>query len=134
MKRITIAAALLLAFGLAAGSLWAHHSPTAVFAMDKGTAWKGTLTKVDWVNPHIDVFVDVKQADGTVDNWKFESNPPSWFKHVGITRADIAKAIGQVVTVGGVPARDGTKYGYMFKLTFADGNSLELQLKNEETK
>jgi hypothetical protein len=131
MMKLHVFAATAVAGVLVAGALLAHHSPTAVFDMGKGSAWKGTLTKVDWVNPHIDIFVDVKQADGTVENWKFESNPPSWFKHVGLSRADFAKAIGQSVTVGGVPARDGSHYGYMFKITFPEGNSLELQIKGE---
>ena len=127
LKRIFLAAPLLAV--LAAGSLWAHHSPTAVFDMAKPLMVKGTLTKVDWFNPHISVYVESKGADGSTENWKFESNPPSWFKNVGVSRADFAKFIGQPITAGGVPARDGSRYGYMFKVTFPDGNSLELQLK-----
>ena len=53
----------------------------------------------------------------------------SWFKHVGLGRADFAKFIGQTVTVGGVRARDGSHYGYMRKFTFPDGNSIELEAR-----
>ena len=86
----------------------------------------GTLTKVDWVNPHIAIFIDAQGADGAVEAWKIESQPPSWFRRVGLARADIAKAIGQSVTIGGVRARDGSHYAYLQKLTIADGNSIEV--------
>ena len=110
----------------AASSLPAHHSPSAVFDMDKRFTLAGTLTQVDWINPHIVVFMDAKKDDGSVETWKFESNPPSWFRRVGIARNDLAKAIGQNVTVEGSRAKDGSRYGYLLKVTFADGNSLEL--------
>ena len=110
----------------AAGSLEAHHLPSAVFDMDKRFTLLGTLTQVDWINPHIVVFMDAKKDDGSVETWKFESNPPSWFRRVGIARNDLAKAIGQNVTVEGSRAKDGSRYGYQLKVTFVDGNSLEL--------
>lgn len=86
----------------------------------------GTLTEVDWINPHIVVFMQAKKDDGSMETWKFESNPPSWFRRVGLARNDIAKGIGQTVTVEGARAKDGSLYGYLLKITFADGNSLEL--------
>jgi hypothetical protein len=126
LKRKFLSAAVLLAGLLAAGSLWAHHSPSAIFDMSKQFVLTGTLSKVDWLNPHISLFIDAKGADGSTESWKFESNPPSWFKHVGLARADIAKGIDQTVTVEGVRARDGSHYGYMRKITFPDGSSIEM--------
>jgi hypothetical protein len=125
MAKVSVAS-LALAGLLFTGTLSAHHSPSAVFDMTKPFVLKGTLTKVDWVNPHIDMVIDAVGADGSTEEWKFESNPPSWFRHVGISRADFAKFIGQPVTVGGVRARDGSRYGYMRKFTFPDGSSIEL--------
>jgi len=110
-----------------AAPVWAHHSPSAVFDMSKEFTLSGTLTKVDWINPHIVVFMDAKKDDGSVENWKFESNPPSWFRRVALGRDDFAKAIGQTVTVGGVRARDGSRYGYMQKFTLPDGSSIALE-------
>ncbi len=120
--------AILIVFCVlfAAGSVWAHHSPTAVFDMSKTATLTGTLTEVDWINPHIVIFLDVKRDDGSVETWKFESNPPSWFRRVGLARNDFAKAIGQTVTVEGAPAKSGSLYGYLLKITFQDGNSLQL--------
>ncbi|HEV3329353.1 MAG TPA: DUF6152 family protein [Bryobacteraceae bacterium] len=110
----------------AAGALWAHHSPSAIFDMSKKFVLTGMVTKVDWVNPHIVVYVEAKGEDGKVQAWTFESNPPAWFRRVGVARADFAKAIGQTVTVESVRAKDGTLYGYLQKITFPDGNFLEL--------
>jgi hypothetical protein len=110
----------------ATASLWAHHSPSAIFDMSKKFTLTGTLAKVDWINPHIVVFIDAKSPSGEAEAWKFESNPPAWFKRVSVGRADFAKAIGQTVTVECVRAKDGSLYGYLQKITFVDGASLEL--------
>jgi len=107
-------------------SLLAHHSPSAIFDMKNKISIKGTVTKVDWVNPHIVLFMDSKSGDGNVENWKFESNPPRWFTKVGVTRADFAAAIGKTVTVEVVKAIDGSKYGYLQKITFPNGDQISL--------
>ena len=124
MKRALFAAIVLLTGSF---SVSAHHSTTAEFDMGHRMTLSGTLSKVDWVNPHIVVFVDAKDA-----KWKFESNPPAWFRRVGVSRADFAKAIGQAVTVEGNRAKDGSQYGYLLKITYADGNSLELVIPGSD--
>ena len=125
--RSRIPAALFgLAMAFAAGSLWAHHSPSSIFDMSKKFTLTGVLTQVEWVNPHIAVYIDAKKPDGGVENWKFESAPPSWLRRVGVNSADFKKQIGQVVTVEGNRAKDGSTYGFLQKITFADGNSYEM--------
>ena len=111
---------------LAAASLQAHHSPSAIFDMTKHIAVTGTLTRVDWINPHIVLAMEAKGEGGKVEQWTFQSNPPSWYKSVGLARADFAKAIGQTITVEAVKARDGSLYGYMDKIKMPDGTTLEL--------
>ena len=118
-----VGAALVL---IAVAAVSAHHSPSAIFDMGKRIAVTGTLTRIDWVNPHIVVAIDARNDGGTIDHWTFESNPPSWYRSVGLARADFAKAMGQMITVEGVRARDGTFYGYMQKIKLPDGTSLEL--------
>jgi hypothetical protein len=113
-------------------SLLAHHSPSAIFNMKQKVTIKGTLTKVDWVNPHIVMFMDAKGDDGNVVNWKFESNPPRWFTKVGVTRADFASSVGQAVSVEVVTAIDGSKYGYLQKITFPNGNQISLEAGEKE--
>jgi hypothetical protein len=104
----------------------AHHSPSAIFDMAKTIAVTGTLTRIDWINPHIVITMDARSEGGKVDHWTFESNPPSWYRSVGLARVDFVKAVGQTVTVEGVRARDGTLFGYMRKIKMPDGTSLEL--------
>jgi hypothetical protein len=115
---------VVLMAATAAGSLWAHHSTTAVFDMGKKIQVTGTLNRVEWINPHISIYVDAKGEHG-VDAWHFEGSPPAWFRRVGVNKNDIAKFQGQTITVDGVRAKDGTLYGYLQKITFADGSSLE---------
>ena len=126
MRQIICGLLLALVILPATVSLWAHHSPSAIFDMSKRIALGGTLTKIDWVNPHIVIYIDGKAEDGKTENWVFESNPPAWFRRVGVGRADFAKGLGQAVKVEGVRAKDRSLYGYLQKITFADGNSLEL--------
>ena len=113
-------------------SLFAHHAPSAIFDMKKVVTATGTLTKVEWVNPHIQMYMDVKGSDGTVANWKLESNPPRWFTKVGVSRADFAAGIGKTVTIDMVAALDGSRYGYLHKITFPDGTTFSLN--DSETK
>ena len=110
----------------AIASLSAHHSPSAIFDMAKPIAVTGTLTRIDWINPHIVIAMEAKSEGGKIEHWTFESNPPSWYRSVGLARADFAKAVGQTVTVEGVRARDGSLFGYMRKIKLPDGTSLEL--------
>jgi Family of unknown function (DUF6152) len=113
-------------FLFAISSAWAHHSPSAIFEMSKRISVTGTLTKIDWINPHIVIAMEAKDRDGKIEHWTFESNPPSWYRSVGLARADFAKAVGHTVTVEGVRAKNGTPFGYMQKIKMPDGTSLEL--------
>jgi hypothetical protein len=102
----------------------AHHSTSAIFENDKRITVTGTLTKVDWINPHIAIVVEV--GDGAaVETWRIQGNPPAWWRTVGVGRADFAKGLGQKVTVDALPAQDGSKYGYLRRIRFANGESLE---------
>lgn len=111
---------------LVPAALQAHHSPSAIFDMDKRIAVTGTLLKVDWINPHIVLTMDARVEGGKIDHWTFESNPPSWYRSVGLARADFVQAIGRTITVEALRARDGTLFGYMRKITLPDGTTLEL--------
>jgi hypothetical protein len=122
LKRVFLALAALIF----AGTLWAHHSTSAVFDESKRVIYTGTLTKVDWINPHIVLEMTVTSGDAKGESWKLESHPPSWYRRVGVGKADFADGIGQPITVEGWPSRDGSKYLYMLKVKFPDGHSMEL--------
>ena len=113
-----------LALLLATSVLLAHHSVTAVFDTSKKIKLSGELTEVDWVNPHI--FLHLKMMKGNaVEQWKVEGGPPAWYRRVGASSGTFTKRIGETVIIDGLPAKDGSLYGYLQKITFADGDSLE---------
>lgn len=112
---------------LAASSAWAHHSTTAVFDFDKRVTLTGTLTKVDWRNPHTEFTLEAKGDTGQAESWLIESISPSSWARRKVTKADFEKAIGQTVTVEVSPARDGPRFVLLRRMTFADGKSVAPQ-------
>jgi hypothetical protein len=82
----------------------------------------GVVSKVDWVNPHIFIYVDAKDESGKAITWKLQSLPPLFFRGSGLTK-DLLLNTKQEVTVSANPAKDGTAgYGFMLKLAYADGH------------
>ena len=99
----------------------AHHSFAAEFDANKTVTIKGVVSKVDWVNPHIFIYVDVKDANGKTTTWALQSLPPLFFRGSGLTKDVLMSK--QEVTVTANPAKDGTQaYGFMTKLSYADGH------------
>ena len=123
-------AAALLFGGVA--MLSAHHSFAAEFDINKPVTLQGTISKVEWVNPHIYVFLDVKDATGRVTSWSLSSLSPAAARRGGVTRATIPQ--GQTVTVLAYHAKDGSNFGFMRRMTFADGHSVELWLGDDAAK
>ena len=117
-------AALLISIGvLASGlSISAHHSFAAQFDRDKPITLKGSVTRMEWANPHVYFYLDVADAKGVVANWAIEGQAPSVLYRAGF-RKDSAK-YGDVVTVEGYLARDGSRLVNMARATLADGRSL----------
>ena len=107
----------------------AHRSISAFADPSKLVGMNGTLSRVEWVNPHILIYVDV-DASGQTQAWKFQGAAPAWWRSVGIGKADFAKHIGEKVTVSAHVARDGSAYGYFMKLMFANGDLLETTVAN----
>lgn len=112
-------AAALLAVAL---PVVAHHSGAAEFDSTKKIDLTGTVTKMEWVNPHAHFFIDVKGADGKVVNWNLELASPSILIRNG-WRKDSLKE-GDTVTVSGSQARDGSSLGIAQTVTFPDGRKL----------
>jgi hypothetical protein len=121
-----ISPAVVVCLGLLGAALQAHHS-AVLFDLSKTFTMTGTMTKLDWRNPHIAIFVDVIGDTGSVESWQFETGAPSWFKGRTVARTDFEKAIGQRVVLEAVRAKDGTPYGYLYKFTFPDGNTVALR-------
>ena len=102
--------------------IFAHHSETAEYDVTKPVKVTGTISKVEWMNPHIWFYVDVKDESGKITTWGFSSAPPGMLLRRGITK-DVLK-IGAVVNVEGSRARDGSNNASGRKVTFADGRNV----------
>jgi hypothetical protein len=115
--------AITLAAALSSGpTLVAHHSFAAEYDGNAPVKVSGTVTKVEWTNPHIWFFVDVKDAQGRVTNWGFSAGPPGVLQRRGISKS--ALKAGDVVVVEGFRARDGSNNASGGRVTFADGRSV----------
>ena len=125
MKLATFARSCLAGIALvtAASYAWAHHSFGAEFDGNKPITLTGTVTKVEWTNPHSYFYLDVKDKDGKVANWKFEGYPPNVLYRTGWKRGVTIKE-GDTITVFGWRARDGTDWAHSREVTFKDGKKL----------
>ena len=99
-----------------------HHSFAAEYDANKPVTLTGTVTKVEWMNPHARFYVDVKDDKGLVANWEFELGSPNGLLREGWTRSSLKH--GDVVTVTGALAKDGTKLVNARKITLADGTQV----------
>jgi hypothetical protein len=97
----------------------AHHSAAAEYDQDEPVNVLGTVTKVEWMNPHIWFYLDVEDESGEVANWGFSAAPPGVLMRRGITR-EVLK-LGDVVRVQGFRARDGSNNASGGRVTFSDG-------------
>lgn len=124
--RICLAVSLAIAL-LATAPALAHHSFQAEFDIGKPMTIKGTVSKVEWVNPHVYVHVDVKDDKGGVTRWAFETLGPGRMRAEGMSKQTFG--IGKVVTLKGYAARDGSKnLGFLRQVTFDDGHTVEVWL------
>jgi hypothetical protein len=93
---------------------------------------RGVVSKVDWINPHIFVYLDVKDDAGKTTTWALQSLPPLFFRGSGLTK-DVLLSNKQEVTVTANPARDGTQaYGFMTKLVYADGHVFSMSAQDAD--
>lgn len=108
---------------LAAIPAAAHHSFGAEYDEKKPFTMTGVVTKVEWMNPHSYIFMDIKDGNGNVAKWKFEGFPPNVLYRTGWKR-DVTLKAGDEITVSGWRARDGTNWGHSREVTFKDGKKL----------
>lgn len=127
LGKLAPAAAALGAALIAAAPAVAHHSVSGVFDTSETRTWRGTITKIDWINPHTYIHLDVENEDGSVTSWEMESIPPAMMRRAGITRDMIRGEEGDVVEIEGLRARDGTEdLGYILTITYPDGHFYQL--------
>ncbi len=120
--RLSCLLAVLAVLLAGASAVFAHHSVAGQFDTSKSVTLKGSITKVEWINPHIYVYLDVKDADGTTATWALETLPTRMMRQAGLSKESVMGSAGEQVTVVAVPARDGTKHlAWISKITYADG-------------
>jgi Family of unknown function (DUF6152) len=116
--------AILLTLLLARVPLSAHHAFAAEFDVNRPIKLRGTVTKMDWINPHSWIHIDVKGADGKVANWMIEGGSPNVLLRMGFTKDDLPP--GSEIVLEGFQAKDGSNRGVGKTLSFADGRKLFL--------
>lgn len=122
MARIVVAAVVAVVVAAAGRPVTAHHSFAAQYDRDKTITLNGTVTRVEWMNPHVYFYLDVKDASGLVSHWAIEGGAPTSLYRAG-WRKDALK-VGDVVTVHGYLARDGSKLANMRAAVLPDGREV----------
>ena len=117
---------LMIGFGLlvAATPTWAHHAFAAEFDSEKPVKLRGTVTKMEWINPHAWIHIDVKKTDGTVEEWMIEAGTPNTLLRRGLTRDSLKK--GTEIVVDGYQSKDGSLRANGRDVTLPDGKTLFL--------
>ena len=130
MLSVVVAGAGGLLLGLAAAPVWAHHSFSAEFDAAMPLELRGTVTKMEWINPHSWITIDVERADGTVETWEIEAGAPNAMFRRGFTRDSLP--VGTEIIVSGYRAKDGGLRANGRDITLPDGRRLFLAGSNPD--
>lgn len=104
---------------LVAVPAWAHHAFAAEYDSNNLITLTGVISKVEWTNPHIYIYVDVKDESGKMTTWSVEGYPPNTLKRTGFVKNDLK--LGDMITVTAYKAKDATTSGAAREITFPDG-------------
>jgi hypothetical protein len=128
-RRLVVLPALVVASILVDAAVarpLAHHSVPGQFDMSKSVTLTGTISKVDWINPHPYVHLDAKGGDAKVTAWALSTLPIPMLRKAGLTKAALFGKPGEVVTIVANPARNGKAVGWIVRITYADGHYYRL--------
>jgi hypothetical protein len=124
MRTITSAALVIGLLALGTASARAHHAFAAEFDINRPVQLTGTVTEVEWINPHAWIHVAVKKPNGTVENWAIETGTPNTLLRRGLKKTDLPK--GVQIKVSGYQAKDGSSRANGSNVSLPDGRSLFL--------
>ena len=122
MNRVLRLSAVLAAISGITAPVSAHHGRGATYDMNKRVTLKGTVSRVDWRNPHVVIYMDVKDADGRIVTWGFENAGVSQLAQEGYSRNTLK--IGQEITAIVNPAANGAPTAIVVKVILADGSEI----------
>ena len=124
MRRNPVVVFAALGLMLATVPVWAHHAFSAEFDAAKPVKLRGTVTKVELINPHSWIHIDVKNPDGTTTNWGIEGGTPNTLFRLGVTKDSLP--IGTEILADGYRARDGSNRANGRDITLPDGKKVFL--------
>lgn len=123
-KTTVVAAAVIMGLLGASGSLWAHHAFATEFDADRPILLRGKVSRVEFINPHSWIHIDVENEDGTVTTWMVEGGSPNALLRRGIDRNSLP--VGAEIVVDGYGSRDGGNKAVGVDVKYADGRELFL--------
>ena len=107
-------------------SIQAHHSVSGQFDSDARIELTGVISRIDWINPHTYIYLDVRDAQGETVTWRLETAPTAMLRKAGLTQ-EMIMADGATVVITGIRARDGTQHlGWIYRISYPDGHFYEL--------
>lgn len=115
---------------LATAPVWAHHSFAAEFDIDKPVTLTGTVTQMEWINPHAWIHIDVKGPDGKITSWMVEGGSPNILLRRGFTKNSLET--GTEIVITGYQAKSGENRANGANITFKDGKRLFLGGSNPD--
>jgi hypothetical protein len=121
---------VVISVTLATAPVWAHHSFAAEFDIDKPVTLTGTVTQMEWINPHAWIHIDVKGPDGKITSWMVEGGSPNILLRRGFTKNSLET--GTEIVITGYQAKSGENRANGANITFKDGKRLFLGGSNPD--
>jgi DNA/RNA endonuclease YhcR with UshA esterase domain len=127
MQSLLVAGIVNIGILVMAGPVSAHHAVQAQFDVNKTITITGTVSKIEWINPHSYLTLNVKDADGKIQKWAFELAAPAVLRRAGMSREDRGGLKpGDEITVTGLASKDGSNSGWLQEIKLADGRVIKL--------
>ncbi len=114
---------------LCASLALSHHSVPGRFDYEAEITLTGVITRVDWINPHVRILLDVAEEDGSITTWEMTSAPAQFMRRAGISKSKITNDSGKPVTIFGIRSHDpDLDHMWAYRITYADGHFYQLSV------